>query len=268
MKKVHIITGGASGIGLEAAKRFKDGVVVITGRNLERLNEAKAELLAANVNAEICQSDISSVDSIREMLDFAKSLGTIKTIVNSAGVSGGQANAKMTLTIDLLGSQYLVEEALKDAEEGLVLILIASMVGHLVPDNAHYDDLLVNPKDDNNIDKIVEIVQNDSDNAYNFAKKGVLKLVEKYAFDYGLKGARLVSLSPGIIMTPMGKLAAKEHPEQMNYMNSITPLQRPGEPEDIANVVEFLASDAANFITGSDVKVDGGLVVKLKEPKE
>lgn len=265
MENVHIITGGSSGIGLECAKRFTDGIVVITGRNEKRLAEAVSELENFGIKARACVSDISDLASIKEMFKFTKSLGKLKTIVNSAGVSGGQADAKVTLEIDLLGSQYLIEETYNNIEDDLVLIMISSIMGHVVADDESYNHLLVNPKVDGNIDKLVGIVDNVSDVAYNFAKKGVIKLVNKYAFEFGSKNARIVSLSPGIILTPMAKLAAEDHPEQMNYMKMMTPLQRNGEPEDIADVVAFLASDSARFISGTDILVDGGLLTKISE---
>lgn len=132
MENVHIITGGSSGIGLECAKCFKDGIVLITGRNVDRLKRAEAELLEAGINVKYKSSDVSSRDKLKEFFDYAKSLGKIKTIVNSAGVSGGSADAKLTLDIDLLGTEYLIEETLAVAEKNTVLILISSMMGHMV----------------------------------------------------------------------------------------------------------------------------------------
>jgi NAD(P)-dependent dehydrogenase (short-subunit alcohol dehydrogenase family) len=76
----------------------------------------------------------------------------------------------------------------------------------------------------------------------------------------GKKGARIVSISPGVIMTPMSKKALEEHPEVMKATLDNTPLKKYGEPEDVANAVEFLLSKKANFITGTDLIVDGGIV--------
>ncbi len=109
------------------------------------------------------------------------------------------------------------------------------------------------------------VVQNDSDNAYNFSKKGVHMLVKKWATQFGEKGARIVSLSPGIIMTPMSELAATDHPERMAFMKQMTPAGRNGMPEDIARAIEFLVDDKSSFITGTDLLVDGGLTNRLPE---
>lgn len=265
MKNVHIITGGSSGIGLECAKKFTDGIVVITGRNEERLKTAKEELLKFGIEVEYKASDVSNRDNIKELFEYAKSLGKVKTIVNSAGVSGGSADAKLTLDIDLLGTDNLIKETANIMEENTVLILISSMVGYLVPSNPSYDHYLENPSEEGAIDALVAVAQNKADLAYNFSKKGVHMLVKKYAPEFGKKGARIVSVSPGIIMTPMAEQAAADHPEQMNYMKMMTPMGRNGVPEDIANAVSFLADDKASFITGTDLLVDGGLTIKLPE---
>lgn len=265
MKNIHIITGGSSGIGLECAKEFKDGTVLITGRNEGKLKDAEIELKEAGIDVVYKTSDISRKESIKELFDHAKSLGKIKTVVNSAGVSGGTANADLTLKIDLLGTENLIEETLDIAEENTSLILIASMMGHVVPPNPDYDKYLENPSEEGAIETLVNIVQDKADIAYNFSKRGVHLLVKKYATKFGEKGARIVSLSPGIIMTPMGEKAAADHPEQMNFMKKMTPMGRNGRPEDIANAVAFLADDRASFITGTDLLVDGGLTMKLPE---
>ena len=82
---------------------------------------------------------------------------------------------------------------------------------------------------------------------------------------WGEKGARIVTVSPGVIETPMALKAAEEHPEKMEMIKKATPLQRNGQPEDIADVVYFLTSDAARFITGTDILVDGGVIQNIKK---
>lgn len=260
-----IITGGSSGIDLECAKKFSDGIVVITGRNEERLANAVKELKEFGIDVQPKQGDISSRESVKELFDYAKSLGEVKTVVNSAGVSGVGDDARLTFEIDLLGTENLVIEEKEALAPGGVVILLASMMGHIVPPNDAYDPYLENPSKEGSIDALVEAVQNKSDYAYNFSKRGVHLLAKRFAWEYGEKGLRILSLSPGIIMTPMSRKAAEEHPEQMNYMKSMTPVGRNGEPEDISEMVALLASDKASFITGTDILVDGGLTLKLAE---
>lgn len=265
MKNVYVITGGSSGIGLECAKQFKDGVVVISSRSVDKLKDAEAELKKEGIDVVYKTSDLTDKNSLKELLDYAKSLGKIKTIINSAGVSSSVGDVKFIFEIDLIGTENLIQESFNFLEEGTALILIASMLGRMVPDSDDYNKYLENPSDEGSIDALVEIVKNNSDTAYNFSKKGVQLLVEKYTHDFGKKGARIVSVSPGVIMTPMAAKAAEEHADQMNYMKSMTAAGRNGSPEDIAYTVAFLADDRASFITGTDILVDGGLTIKLPE---
>lgn len=265
MKNVHIITGGSSGIGLECAKQFKDGLVVISSRSIDKLKNAEADLKKEGIDVVYKTSDLTDRDSLKELFDYAKSLGKIKTVINSAGVSGTGGDAKFTFEVDLIGTEYLILETLNVIEENTVLILIGSMMGRMVPDNKEYNKYLENPSDEGSIDALIKTVENNADTAYNFSKKGVQLLASKYAGEFGKKGGRIVSVSPGIIMTPMAAKAAEEHTDQMNYMESMTPAGRNGRPEDIAYTVAFLADDRASFITGTDILVDGGLTINLPE---
>ena len=268
MADVHIITGGSSGIGLGAARNFNQGKVIITGRTEETLKKAEKELKEAGVDVGYKTSDITDRESLKELFEFGKTFGRIKTVVNSAGVSGGMASAKQTLEIDLFGTENMIEETYKHAEEDTSLILIGSMMGYIVPDDEEVNELLANPSEEGAIDRLVEILNDDSDEAYNYSKKGVHLMVKKYANKFGEKDARINSISPGIIMTPMAKKAAEDHPEQMEQMKSLTPMSRNGEREDVSNAVCFLASDNSSFVTGIDLLVDGGLSINLAKVRE
>lgn len=265
MKNVYVITGGSSGIGLECAKRFSDGKVLITGRNEDRLIKAAKELSDLGIDVIWKSSDVSNLESLEKLFDFAKENGKVKAVINSAGVSGVGVDSRLTFNIDLIGAENLIKLTLDDAENGTVLILIASMMGHMVPANSTYDEYLKFPGKEGAIDALVKMAEGRSDLAYNWSKRGVHLMAKEYAAEFGKKGARIVSISPGIIMTPMAKKAAEVNTEQMEYMKMMTPAGRNGESEDIANAVEFLASDKASFITGTDLIVDGGLTTKLPE---
>ena len=167
------------------------------------------------------------------------------------------------MKVDLIGTELLVEAFYNHMEKGGSMVLISSMMGSVVPPNPAYDTLMLDCLADDFLAKIAPFLQGDANNAYNFAKRGVRLLAEKWAMKCGAKGIRINSLSPGIIETPMAVEAAKEHPEQMQYMQSLTPLKRNGKPEDIADGVAFLCSEKADFITGTDLKIDGGLVNTL-----
>jgi NAD(P)-dependent dehydrogenase (short-subunit alcohol dehydrogenase family) len=104
---------------------------------------------------------------------------------------------------------------------------------------------------------LLPLAANNSGFAYVLAKRAIHALVRRQATAFGARKARIVSLSPGIIDTPMGLLEHKVNPEMAKMLN-VTPLHRTGKPEEIASAVRFLCSPAASYITGCDLIVDGG----------
>jgi NAD(P)-dependent dehydrogenase (short-subunit alcohol dehydrogenase family) len=142
-----------------------------------------------------------------------------------------------------------------------VAVCFASMAGHLVPPAAEIDRVLDEPASSTFFADLaaagvdVDLPQS----AYPYSKRGVLRLVQRRAAQWGRRGARLLSLSPGIIDTGLGRLEA-EHEPAMAQMVEASALGRTGSADEIAEVVGFLVSPAASFLTGTDVLVDGGAV--------
>ncbi len=259
----YIITGGGSGIGLAISHTITDGRVLISGRSEDKLRKAVDELKGKGIDAHYMVADVTDRASVEALLKKGKDLGKVKGIINCAGVSGVGHEPIQTFKIDLVGAKILADEALKIAEEGMTLILIASMMGYAIAPDTAQDELLINPLEDENIKKLVEIAGDDGNKAYNLSKRGSHLLVQEMAGEFGKKGARILTISPGIIMTEMALKAAEAHPEAMEGLKRLTPAGRVGRPEDIANVAKFLLSDEASFITGSDIPVDGGLHLNL-----
>lgn len=260
MKPVCVITGGSGGIGLEAAKMFQGHTVVIADINEQALAAGKEELTALGIDTVTAICDVSKKEQTDALAAKAAELGTITGVVHTAGVSGSVSNPDLVMKIDLIGSEYIIESFLPYMGAGSSMVLIASMMADTVPLNQDYTNLMLNCQDADFLDNIRPFLQGDANLAYNFAKRGVRLLAEKWAGAFGEKGARINSLSPGIIETKMALQAAADHPEQMEMMSKATPLKRNGKPEDIASVVAFLCSDASAFITGTDILVDGGLI--------
>lgn len=263
MDNIYVITGGSGGIGLESAKQFKDGTVIIADINEEALAKGKAELEALGIKAETAICDVTNQEQVNEVAKKAASMGKIKGVVHTAGISPSAKNCVLIMKIDLVGTENIIEGFYPVLEEGSSLTMIASMMGHIVPPNPAYDDLMTNCKDDGFMDKILPFLNDDPSNAYNFSKRGVILLSKKWLVKFGEKKIRINTVSPGVIETQMALDAARDYPEQLKYMESLTALKRNGKPDDIAKAVKFLASDEASFVTGTDLLVDGGLITNL-----
>lgn len=189
-------------------------------------------------------------------------------MIHTAGVSGTVKDMKKVYTIDLVATDLLINAFYELAVKDSVAILLSSMMAHTVPANKDYDEALANPQAPDSFDIVSQFVNNSSDIMYNFAKRGVQLLTHEYADKWGEKGARIVSVSPGVIETPMALKAAEEHPERMEMIKQATPLKRNGTPNDVASVVHFLTTDSARFINSTDIRVDGGVIHNFHSAQE
>lgn len=263
-KKNIVITGGAGGIGTACARTFKNENLIITDYSQEAVDKAVEALKKDGYQATGIACDITDKSDIEKLVKFVSEQGALKALVHTAGVSGTVKDLHKLFTINLVATDMLLDAFYEWAEKDSVVVLFSSMMGHSIPPNVKYDDALRNPQKPESFDVVSSFVDGKSDLLYDYTKRGIHLLTKDNANKWGQKGARIVSVSPGVILTPMGLKAAEEHPEQIAMMKKATPLQRNGAPEEIAEVVAFLVSDKASFITGTDILVDGGLFENIK----
>ncbi|MFS4417178.1 SDR family oxidoreductase [Maribacter sp. 2307ULW6-5] len=265
MKKTMVVTGAAGGIGTACAKMFKEHTLVLTDYSGALVEKTVATFREEGYTAVGQACDITKADQVRALRDFALAQGTFGGLVHTAGVSGSAKDVKKVYDIDLVGTDIVVHVFREAATEGSAVVLMASMMGHTVAADAKRDHALVHPREEGSFALVQRFVNGDADLMYNVAKRGVQLLCRAHAPSYGARGARILSVSPGVIMTPMAQKAAEEHPERMRQMREMTPMGRNGTPGDIAQVVQFLVGHGASFITGCDLLVDGGLVGQLTQ---
>ena len=273
MAKVCVITGGGSGMGLEAAKFMpKDKIIVLSGRTEAKLKKAVAELSALGFEAYAKTCDTSKRESVKALVSYAVSLGEVKTVINSPGLSPAMADPETIVRVIALGTVYMNEEFSKVMKKGSVIVDVASNSAYVLP------KFLINKKvyaladqdEEKFVAKIIKkakLAKGDyqrSGFAYALSKNFVVWYAKKCAFDYGPKGIRVVSLSPGLIATDMGNLEAKDGGMLIGFSTE----ERMGKPEELGYALATVADERNGYLAGVDVLCDGGSTNGMQEFKK
>jgi NAD(P)-dependent dehydrogenase (short-subunit alcohol dehydrogenase family) len=206
--------------------------------------------------------DLSSRQSIINIISKAQEYGDIAMLINSAGVSPSQAPIESILKVDLYGTAVLLEEVGKVIKNGGVGVTISSQSGHRMPAlSTEIDEQLATTPTEEllNLEVLKPENINDTLHAYQMAKRCNEKRVMAESVKWGKRGARINSISPGIIVTPLA-IDEFNGPRGDFYKNMFAkcPAGRPGTADEVANVAELIMSDKGAFITGSDFLIDGG----------
>lgn len=265
-KQVYVITGGSGGMGKATAELVgKKGTVLLADISEERLAATKEELAAKGITDVHYQTvDITSKENVEALAAKAQELGTLRGLVHTAGISPTMGTAEKILDVNFTGTLNVLNAFYPLATEGTAAVLISSMSGYMVPTQGPHMEAILNPFGENTVETLKQFAQGNPGAGYTFSKFAVQVIAEHAAWDWGQKGARINSLSPGTINTAMGRQEAQQS-EQMAQLLAITPLKREGEASEIASAVEFLLSDAASYVTGIDLRVDGGTVPNLRK---
>lgn len=263
MKKNVMILTGAGQIGMAIARRMGYGMKIVIGdRNPENVQTVAKIMNDAGFDAEAVQMDLSSRESIKNLIAQAMKYGDITMLVNAAGVSPSQAPIESILKVDLYGTAVLLEKVGQVIREGGVGVTISSQSGHRMPALTPEEDeqLACTPAEELlNLDFLSPENIRDTLHAYQLAKRCNEKRVMAEAVKWGQRGARLNSISPGIIVTPLA-IDEFNGPRGGFYKNMFAkcPAGRPGTADEVANVAELLMSEKGAFITGADFLIDGG----------
>jgi len=262
MQDVILLTG-AGQIGLAIARRMGHGKkIVVSDKNINNAQTVTKIMTEAGFDAVAVEADISSRKSILNMIAAAQKYGEIAMLINAAGVSPSQASVETILKVDLYGTAVLLEEVGKVIKAGGTGVTISSQSGHrMAALGAETDEqLAVTPAEELlQLEVLKPANIKDTLHAYQMAKRCNVKRVMAEAIKWGVKGARINSISPGIIVTPLA-LDEFNGPRGEFYKNMFAkcPAGRPGTADEVARLAELLMSDAGAFITGSDFLIDGG----------
>ena len=254
----NVVIGAASGMGVAVARQLAPrGRLLIADQNMAGLKQL-AEEIGRDVRAVACDvTDQAQIDAL-----FAQ-VGELDALVHTAGVSGSQAPGRRILEVNLIGPARVLRAAEPLLRPGTVAILVASQSGYMVPEAPEMFAVLDDPFRPDFLDKLGTFFDVDNPSfAYQASKRGVHRMARRTAKSWGARGARILSVSPGINDTPMNRRDEARSPIMLEMIKNC-PLGRRGTPEEIANVISFLTSAGASYMTGSDVLVDGGMVTML-----
>jgi len=272
---VTVITGAGGGMGQACVRALRDtGPLLLVDLDNGRLAEA---LTNAPQSATLV-TDVSTPSDIETLAERVASLGGLAALVHLAGVSPTMADVTSVLEVDLVGTALLTQALLRHAVPGSVAVCVASIAAHMSSFTETVDEVLDDPLLPDLPGRLESAlgVPLTTGSAYMLAKRGVVRLCEREAVAWGKRGARILSLSPGLIDTPMGRLELRENPAKASLIG-LTPVDRPadegsaelpGRVDDIAQGIAYLCSSAASFVSGCDLRVDGGLVAALRFPHE
>ncbi|CAB3744468.1 SDR family oxidoreductase [Paraburkholderia rhynchosiae] len=272
MSKDVIVIIGAGGIGVVIGRQQGFGkIVLLADFNEKTLDSAARSMREAGYTVEIQLVDVTSRDSVQKLAAKAAALGSVVQVVNTAGVSPNMASVEGVLKVDLYGAAVVFDEfGMVIAPNGAGLI-ISSMAGHMMPALPPEQDhaLLHTPTEE--LLRLPFLQPDAIPNsvvAYMLAKRANHLRVQASAMTWGERGARVNSISPGIIVTPLALHELNsEIGDMYRAMVDASPAKRMAPPDEIAVAASYLLGPTAGFITGSDLLIDGGVIAAMKTGK-
>ncbi len=265
MKKVCVITGGGSGMGLAAAQILakQEWYVILVGRNEKKLENAVLDIKKMGGDAEAFSCDVSDFNSTVTLAQHAKQCGDVKAVIHAAGMSPQMGDAEKIMRCNALGTININDAFYEVMSSGGCIIDTSSMSAYLTPQ-------FILPKKSYRLCRVnrekffrkmmarVNIFpkKTRSGVAYVISKNFVIWYAKTDAIRFGKKNIRVLSVTPGNFETPMGELEKEEATTYIKY-NAI---KRLGKPEEIAQLYVFLIDERLGYLTGADILCDGGCV--------
>jgi NAD(P)-dependent dehydrogenase (short-subunit alcohol dehydrogenase family) len=257
---------GAGGMGLAIARRLgQHHRVLLADLDGPRLESLTATLRSEGLNILPVVCDVTRAASVADLAREISGSGPLRVLAHVVGLSPSMADWRRIMTVNLIGPTLTSEALLPLAGAGTAAVFIGSLAGHIGIFDAAVLKTLAHPLAPTFLDDLVAALHEEpsTTTSYMLSKLALMRMCQRQAPAWGRRGARIVSLSPGLIATPMGALEFEHQPRKFDLLAQ-TPLGRQGNMSEIADAVEFLASDKATFITGTDLLVDGGIHAALQ----
>jgi NAD(P)-dependent dehydrogenase (short-subunit alcohol dehydrogenase family) len=256
--KVIVITG-IGGMGIAIARRMGAGArLVLAEIDGEKLDRAAEALAADGYDVLPVVTDVSEPDAVVRLAEAAAGQGAIATVIHTAGLSPSQASPDRIFEVNLLGTALMLDAFEPVIAPGGSAVFVASIARFSVAPSAELLDSLVRKPSAALLACATSEWRRNPFLAYGLSKLGNMARCHAAAIAWGRRGARINTISPGIIATPMGRFE-QVHVPAMQVMLDISPIPRVGTAEDIASAAEFLCSPQSSFLTGMDLLVDGGV---------
>jgi len=260
---------GAGGMGAAVAgKLAAEYAILLADIDGDRAQQVAEDIVSAGGRAIAMQCDVTSPGSVDALAERVAKSGGVRVLAHVAGLSPTMGDFDAILRVNLTGSALVSSALVPHARPGAAAILIASLGAHL---GGFSDEVIAvlrehaaAPDLPERLRRAIGDGRDVPDMAYQLSKFGLVMLARRRAREWGARGARIVSLSPGIIATPMGAKEFEGNPAKRRLFE-MSPQKREGTMAEIANVVSFLASEQASFISGTDILVDGGLSGALSD---
>ena len=256
---------GAGGLAMAIARRLGNSYrILLTDKDSAHLEGSVSALRSEGHDAFGIPCDVTSADDVHRVADAAKSVGPVGALAHVVGVSPSLGDGPTVMRVNLRGPALTAAAFAGVLEPRSAAVFISSLAAHASPLPEDLLGVLDVPLADDLVERLEERIGEplDSTRAYQLSKAALNRLCQRLASNWGQRGLRIVSLSPGIIATPMG--AAEFGSEQKLALFRRTPLEREGTMVEICDAVEFLLSERASFISGTDLLVDGGLAAAAK----
>lgn len=259
---------GSGSMGCAIVKRIGAGKTILLGDISEKNLEARAtELRTGGYIVETQQVDACDVLSVRAFAEKAASLGPVKYFIDTAGASPNQAKPEHIIKLDLIGTAIAIDEFSKVIAEGGAGLIISSQTGYMMNLTPEVEQQLAMTPTDQLAE--LEFVKNDamvnSGAAYIVSKRANhMRVRAAAATTWGDARARINSVSPGVIVTPLAYDEFNAAGESYQQMIEASAARRVGTPEEVAAAGAFLLSDEAAFITGTDLLIDGGVIAAIQ----
>ena len=265
-----MITGGAGGMGAATAKVVgTDHTLVLCDIRQDRLDATAATLEGLGINPTIVNCDVTDRRAVDSALELAAGLGTVVSVIHTAGVSPSMGDAEYVMRTNAIGTVNVDEAFYTMATEGAAIVNVASMAAHLLP--AELVPTAQFPRALHDVDAFMSDMMAACGIAPEEARSGLSYALSKsfvrwystsQAERFNARGLRIVSVSPGSIDTEMGRL---EEQAGAGAMVADAAVPRWGKAEEMADLLAFCAGSRAAYLTGTDILNDGGVVASMTE---